>query len=150
MQHDPAAPERWLESQRRSRARRLAAARVATRRRLGGRGAIALCAAMTIGVGGAAAHGTGGTSASLKRGSASAPRTRRAQSIARPAFCTAASAYQPSPAARKRWHVGAGVAGSAAPTACASCAPVPTFSMRPPATDSAAAVSASRTLSSRL
>ena len=76
------------------------------------------------------------------RASPSSPRTRRAQSSARPAFWTAASAYQPSPAARNRWHVGASTAGSGSSTRCASCAPVPTFSIRPPATSSAAAVSA--------
>jgi peptidoglycan hydrolase-like protein with peptidoglycan-binding domain len=74
VQHDLAAPERWLESQRRSRDRRLAAVRAATRRRLGTRGTIALCAAMTIGVGGAAAaQGTGGSSVSVKRTAAGAP-----------------------------------------------------------------------------
>ena len=83
MQHDLAAPERWLESQRRSRARRLAAARAATRRRLGTRGTVALVAAMTIGVGGAAAHGTGGTTAAAKRASASVPAGASVQAIQR-------------------------------------------------------------------
>jgi lysozyme family protein len=60
MQHDLAAPERWLESQRRSRSRRLAAARAAARRRVGRRGVIALVAAMSLGSGAALAAGTQG------------------------------------------------------------------------------------------
>ncbi|MEA2296801.1 MAG: resuscitation-promoting factor RpfB [Solirubrobacteraceae bacterium] len=65
MQPDLAAPERWLESQRRSRSRRFAAARAAARRRLGRRGAAALVAAMTLGSGAALAAGTtGGASSS--------------------------------------------------------------------------------------
>jgi peptidoglycan hydrolase-like protein with peptidoglycan-binding domain len=60
MQHDLAAPERWLESQRRSRSRRLAAARAAARRRVGRRGVIALVAAMSLGSGAALAAGTHG------------------------------------------------------------------------------------------
>jgi Transglycosylase-like domain/Putative peptidoglycan binding domain len=58
VQPDLAAPERWLESQRRSRSRRFAAARAAARRKLGRRGAVALVAAMTLGSGAALAAGT--------------------------------------------------------------------------------------------
>jgi hypothetical protein len=58
VQPDLAASERWLESQRRSRSRRFAAARAATRRRLKCRGSIALIAAMTLGSGAALAAAT--------------------------------------------------------------------------------------------
>jgi peptidoglycan hydrolase-like protein with peptidoglycan-binding domain len=58
VQPDLAAPERWLESHRRSRSRRFAAARAATHRRLKRRGSIALIAAMTLGSGAALAAGT--------------------------------------------------------------------------------------------
>lgn len=55
---DLAAPERWLESQRRSRRRRFAAARTATRRRLGRRGAASLLCVMALGAGAALADTT--------------------------------------------------------------------------------------------
>jgi hypothetical protein len=64
VQHDLAAPERWLASRRRSRSRRLAVARTAARRRLGRHGAVALVAAMSLGTGGAVAAQTGGSAPS--------------------------------------------------------------------------------------
>jgi Transglycosylase-like domain/Putative peptidoglycan binding domain len=53
--HDLAAPERWLDSQRRSRGRRFAAARATARRRFGRRSAVTLMAVMALGAGAAAA-----------------------------------------------------------------------------------------------
>ena len=67
MQHDLAAPERWLVSQRRSTSRRLAAARAATRRRLGRRGGVVLVAAMALGTGGAVAAQGGGSPVAAAR-----------------------------------------------------------------------------------
>jgi peptidoglycan hydrolase-like protein with peptidoglycan-binding domain len=55
---DLAAPERWLESQRRSRSRRFGAARRAARRRLGGRSTVALLCVMALGSGAALANQT--------------------------------------------------------------------------------------------
>jgi peptidoglycan hydrolase-like protein with peptidoglycan-binding domain len=54
---DLAAPERWLQSRRRARRRRLdeARARRASRRRLGGRGALTVAALLALGTGAAAA-----------------------------------------------------------------------------------------------
>jgi peptidoglycan hydrolase-like protein with peptidoglycan-binding domain len=59
---DLAAPERWLESKRRSRQRRFAAARAAARRRFKHRSTVAVVAVMALGAGGAAAQGGGATS----------------------------------------------------------------------------------------
>jgi resuscitation-promoting factor RpfB len=53
--HDLAAPERWLESKRRSRKRRFAAARARTRRRFSGRSTVTLMLVMALGAGVAAA-----------------------------------------------------------------------------------------------
>ena len=53
--HDLAAPERWLESQRRSRGRRFAAARSRAKRRFGRRSTATLMAVMLLGAGAAAA-----------------------------------------------------------------------------------------------
>lgn len=53
--HDLAAPERWLESRRRSRGRRFAAARATARRRFGRRSAVTLMAVMALGAGAAVA-----------------------------------------------------------------------------------------------
>ena len=53
--HDLAAPERWLDSMRRSRGRRFAAARAAARRRFGRRSAVAVMAVMALGAGAATA-----------------------------------------------------------------------------------------------
>jgi hypothetical protein len=64
VQHDLATPERWLASQRRSRSRRLVAARQAARRRLGRRGVVALVAAMSLGTGAAVAASGGASSSS--------------------------------------------------------------------------------------
>ena len=52
---DLAAPERWLASRRRARARRFAEARAAARRRISGRGIAAVAALMVLGAGGATA-----------------------------------------------------------------------------------------------
>ncbi len=53
--HDLAAPDRWLESQRRSRGRRFAAARARARRRFGHRSTVTLLAVMALGAGAATA-----------------------------------------------------------------------------------------------
>ena len=55
---DLAAPERWLESQRRSRSRRFAAARRGARRRFGRRSTAALMCVMMLGSGAALANQT--------------------------------------------------------------------------------------------
>jgi peptidoglycan hydrolase-like protein with peptidoglycan-binding domain len=55
---DLAAPERWIESRRRSRSRRFAAARQAARRRFGRRSTIALMCTMALGTGAALANQT--------------------------------------------------------------------------------------------
>jgi hypothetical protein len=74
---DLAAPDRWLDSRRRARARRFADARAAARRRISGRGIAAVAAVMVVGAGGAAAAERSATtpvkaataSVALKRGS---------------------------------------------------------------------------------
>ena len=53
--HDLAAPERWLESQRRSRGRRFAAARTRALQRFGRRSTVAVMAVALMGAGAAAA-----------------------------------------------------------------------------------------------
>jgi peptidoglycan hydrolase-like protein with peptidoglycan-binding domain len=70
VQHDLAAPERWIESQRRSQSRRLAAARAAARRRIGRRGTVVLLAALSLGAGGAAASQSHGGSVASKTATA--------------------------------------------------------------------------------
>ncbi len=62
---DLASPERWLESQRRSRRRRFAAARVATRRRLARRGGATLIAVMALSGGAAVAQQGGAPSQAI-------------------------------------------------------------------------------------
>jgi hypothetical protein len=73
---DLAAPERWLASRSRARARRFAAARVAARRRFSNRTLALVAGVMVLGAGGAAAADQGATPAKpvsaislLKRGS---------------------------------------------------------------------------------
>jgi peptidoglycan hydrolase-like protein with peptidoglycan-binding domain len=68
---DLAAPERWLESQRRSRSRRFAAARTAARRRFGRRSTYLVTAALALGAGGAAAQTGGSTTTASQTASSS-------------------------------------------------------------------------------
>jgi peptidoglycan hydrolase-like protein with peptidoglycan-binding domain len=77
---DLAAPERWLDSQRRSRRRRFAAARRATRRRLGGRSTVALLCVMALGTGAALANQTADVQRKLgiPADGVSGPQTKRA------------------------------------------------------------------------
>ena len=81
---DLAAPERWLESQRRSRRRRFAAAGSAARRRLGRRGTVTLVAVMALGTGAATAHQSASQSTRVQSASGAAadgaavPQTRGA------------------------------------------------------------------------
>jgi hypothetical protein len=71
---------RWLESQRRSRARRFAAARVAARRRFGRRSTIVLLCVMALGSGAALANQTADVQAKLgiSADGVNGPQTKRA------------------------------------------------------------------------
>jgi len=64
---DPASHHAWLESKRRSRARRAEARRARRRTRRHHAGAIVTAVSLTLATGGALAHGTGGSSPSSVR-----------------------------------------------------------------------------------
>jgi peptidoglycan hydrolase-like protein with peptidoglycan-binding domain len=77
---DLAASERWLESQRRSRSRRFAAARQAARRRFGRRSTVTLMCVMALGTGAALANQTADVQRALgiTADGVAGPQTKRA------------------------------------------------------------------------
>jgi len=122
---DLAAPERWLESRRRSRGRRLAVARTRRRRRLSRRGTLAVVTAMTVAAGAAMAQeatrapGSGPARAALTMG-ATGPSVAALQ---RAIGVTADGAFGPiTRRALKRWQRAHGLAadGVAGPATLAA------------------------------